>query len=312
VLEDDSFLERVLNYRAIIVNRMADIEIIASVYTGKNRQGDFSYMIDKMLKEDRYDSLFVFNDNVEDHMTCIPGGGNAAIRVYNKFNKLRLPIPLSSGIPTGRKGQGGFMALNEIVIEEITLAISEIKKLMNLYKYKNLYFSVGEDGLIGSGIFQIADSVRQYITEQIYSLSIHKFARIRKAPSYQPKIESDNRSQWSNSFTRDQENQHNVVSHGSGKSDGKESVNFITKTIEERSDAKHDEYSYRGRSERPRSNPRTVREDVFVPYDKTKHYYSASGIFLYRKKGGDVEALLGKDFGWTILVSAFMFHCFCL
>lgn len=145
--------------------------IVPVEYYKRGEYGDFEYMI----KDDEYEnSLFIFNDNVQDHCTNRKGAGNAVIRPYNKYG---LEYPRSAGIPTGyrRERNGGFKTLTPEVKEIIDSAIQEIRELAAEHGYDTIYFSadppVGKNRpLLGTRIFIIGDDVKQYITDQIYSL----------------------------------------------------------------------------------------------------------------------------------------------
>ena len=134
--------------------------------------GDFSAMIN----DSKYErSLFLFNDNVEDHETAIRGGGNAVIRPYNRYGK-HADYPRSAGIPSGfSRKSGGFASLTLRNRRIIDCAIDEIRELQETHGYDSIYFSsdtscVKGPPLIGTAIFRIGDDVRRYITDQIYSL----------------------------------------------------------------------------------------------------------------------------------------------
>ena len=63
---------------------------------------------------------------------------------------------------------------------QIDRDIAEIKKLLTTGKYKQIRFSIDkESGLIGTGNFQVADSVKRYITREIKKLGTY---RIQIAP----------------------------------------------------------------------------------------------------------------------------------
>lgn len=150
---------------------MSDIQIYGSSFKGEGRKGDFSFMIRQMLDQGSSDCLFIFNDNVEDHTSCVKGGGNALIRVYN-IHSGNIP-PLSAGIPTGMRGKGFASLESNLAKKHIDDAVEEVKVLLEMNTYRSMYFSSASDGLIGSGIFNIGHDVRQYITDKIKSLTKH-------------------------------------------------------------------------------------------------------------------------------------------
>ena len=153
--------------------------IISTVYQPGENYGNFT----KMIQSPPYTpkQLFIFNDNIEYMNTADPGGGNAAIRIYNQFSTYN--PPRSAGIPTGSLQKGGFTSLDQIVRGEtakyyIDIAIERIKKLIEDYNYTTIYFSGTKNSSnpenngvdLGQSIFKVAEDVRKYILEQIYSL----------------------------------------------------------------------------------------------------------------------------------------------
>ena len=142
-------------------------QIYGTKFVKRGIFGDFDFMCNQDIYNN---SLFIFNDNEEQHNTCISGGGNAIIRKYNKYNK-NLCKPKSTGIPTGNFQNGGFKELTDEVICVINNSINEIKELLNLYNYENIYFSVGNNRLLGTSIFNVDINVLEYINTMILSLS---------------------------------------------------------------------------------------------------------------------------------------------
>jgi hypothetical protein len=142
-------------------------QIYGTKFVKRGTFGDFEFM----CNQDVYsNSLFIFNDNEEDHNICTSGGGNAIIRKYNKYN-INLQKPKSAGIPTGNYKNGGYKNLTEDVIKTIDNSIDEIKELLNKYKYTSIYFSVGNNKLLGTSIFNVDINVLLYIDTKISSLS---------------------------------------------------------------------------------------------------------------------------------------------
>lgn len=139
------------------------VRVIATVFRRRNQVGDFVFMI---KSKDYKDSLFIFNDNEVDHCSDVPGGGNAAIRSYNRFSAV-FP-PRSAGIPTG--DNRGYSSLTPRAKSAIDSAIEEIRELIKEHGYSRVFFSADENGKLGTSIFSIGDDVRDYITEQILSL----------------------------------------------------------------------------------------------------------------------------------------------
>ena len=141
------------------------VKVIGSIYTGNNTVGDFNWMI---KQSDYTNCLFIFNDNIECHLTNKKGSGNAIIRQFNRFSSLAKPM--SSGIPTGTLKYGGFTKLDEEVKTIIDGSITEIKELIEKYNFDTVYFSQDSSGKLGTSIFKVNQDVIDYITEQIYKL----------------------------------------------------------------------------------------------------------------------------------------------
>jgi len=141
--------------------------IYPNVFTKSGQPGDFKWMI---TQGGQYkNSLFIFNDNVEQSKTAESGGGNAVIRKYNQFNRTRKK-PQSAGIPTGHLGIGGFLSLNQCAKIAIDESIDRTKKLCKKYKYDRIYYSVNKDGTFGTSIFVVGDEVKEYIVQCIHNL----------------------------------------------------------------------------------------------------------------------------------------------
>lgn len=137
------------------------VQVIGVRYTSPETYGDFNWMI---TQPEFSNALFIFNDNEEHHETPIQGLGNASIRPYNKYFKLAsITKPRSAGIPTGTLRRGGYSMLTNQVQETIDDAIIEIKELIETYGYDSIYYSVGPSGKLGTSLFQVDQSVIDYI-----------------------------------------------------------------------------------------------------------------------------------------------------
>lgn len=145
------------------------LKIYGTRFIKSNQFGDFNWMC---LQTIYSNSLFIFNDNEEYHNTARSGMGNAIIRKFNSYNP-NLDKPLSAGIPTGTLKKGGYRILDSHVINVVNLAINKIKLLISKYNYESIYYSVGKDGKLGTGLFTVHHDVINYINEQISSLSPH-------------------------------------------------------------------------------------------------------------------------------------------
>lgn len=157
---------------------MFDIEVIGIKFTFHNQYGDFYWM----CQQDKYShSLYIFNDNEEYHNTNMRGAGNAIMRTFNKYAQLK--IPLSAGIPTGTMREGGYQKFTQEIKNVIDDSIDEIIKLIEIYKYKTIYFSAELDGKLGTSIFAVNPKVINYITNRIYKLSTNPVKIIKSLPN---------------------------------------------------------------------------------------------------------------------------------
>jgi hypothetical protein len=96
-----------------------------------------------------------------------PGGGNAVVRPY----QCQEP-PRAIGIPTGSHGQG-YATLSEQVRQTIDEAFLGIQKLLATGRYRRLYYSSADtEGNLGTGIFDVDEDVKRYISEKVRSLNV--------------------------------------------------------------------------------------------------------------------------------------------
>ena len=145
------------------------MQLIKSQFSGGHKDGDFSWMIER---HEYARSLFIFNDNEAQfiafhtgHVAGLSaGGGNAAIRPYQGHSPIR-----AAGIPTGNNG--GYKKLDKNVRALVDDAIAHIARLLATDNYDQVIFSYdARQKTIGTGIFQVADEVKDYIYESICSL----------------------------------------------------------------------------------------------------------------------------------------------
>ncbi len=117
-------------------------------------------------------SLFIFNDNEKQFIAfhagnsvgLSAGGGNAVIRPYQGLSPIR-----AAGIPTGT--HDGYSRLDENVLALVDNAIAHIKRLLGTGNYDQVIFSYDSQGkTLGTGIFKVADDVKNYIYQSICSL----------------------------------------------------------------------------------------------------------------------------------------------
>ncbi len=147
------------------------VQAIGSVFEGRGREGDFTWMIEQPQYAD---ALFVFNDNEElfrvhqqdpnDPRGCARGGGNAAIRPYQCVEPVR-----AAGVPTG-VDRAGYPQLTDAVREVIDEAVAGVRRLLASGAYARLFYSAEPTGQLGSGIFVIGEDVKTYIVEQLRAL----------------------------------------------------------------------------------------------------------------------------------------------
>ena len=139
--------------------------VVPSVFSKRNQEGDFKWMIEQYKYDD---CLFIFNENIEWYEKSFASQGNACIRNYNQFGIY--DPPRAMGVITGTLKNGGFTSLDEKTKKYINYSIDEIKKVIKKYKYKKVYYSAEEDGLIGTSIFKVDATVIQYITDKLVLL----------------------------------------------------------------------------------------------------------------------------------------------
>jgi len=152
---------------AILKDERFNIPIYGIRFQGAGRFGDFDWMCrQKPYKR----SLFLFNDNEEQHHTAVPGGGNAIIRKYNRHSDL--DIPLAAGIPTGTRKKGGYTTLDARTRQTIDAAFQEIRTLLRTHHYEAIYYSVNDQNQLGTSIFNVNPKVLKYIEIKIRRLSI--------------------------------------------------------------------------------------------------------------------------------------------
>ena len=145
------------------------MQLIKSQFSGSRQDGDFSWMIER---PEYARSLFIFNDNEAQFIAfhtghaagLSAGGGNAAIRPYQGHSPIR-----AAGIPTGNRG--GYKQLDKNVRALVDDAIAHIQRLLDTGNYDQVIFSYDpQQETIGTGIFQVADEVKNYIYQSICSL----------------------------------------------------------------------------------------------------------------------------------------------
>lgn len=148
------------------------MELVASIFEGPDRPGDFSWMIEQ---PEWADALFVFNDNAEQFLAfrrdpagragCSAGGGNAVIRPYRCVDP-----PRAAGVPTGAGGRG-YPSLTTEARAVIDDAVAVITELVATGRYRRLVYSAADaSGRLGTGIFHVGDDVTTYIVDSLRHL----------------------------------------------------------------------------------------------------------------------------------------------
>jgi hypothetical protein len=152
-----------------------------------NSFGDFGWM---RSQTEYADALFIFNDNEEQFLAhasspsdrsdfaCGAGGGNATIRPWQCET-----IPRSAGVPTGKLSENlecpGYRALTDDTKAIIDRSIANIKRVMNQYQFRQIFYSSCEkgpdrdctlDGDLGTSNFCVAEPVRAYIVQSLKML----------------------------------------------------------------------------------------------------------------------------------------------
>ena len=136
-------------------------------FTDKGVEGDFEHMI----KNPRYSStLFLFNENAKDFFegSDHPGGGSAVVRPFAFLKQ-----PKAFGIPTGWSVcTDGFSSFNTFVKAVIDHSFKKLDILLSSRRYDTVIFSCAKDDptAIGTGIFEVEDSVRDYINLKLLSI----------------------------------------------------------------------------------------------------------------------------------------------
>ena len=133
----------------------APIRVEASLFRRPGEPGDFEYEI-KRRPDLSARTLYIFNDNAEQHRSSERGGGNAAVRPYNVYNLSLSGTVRSAGISTGASpsaGGFGFPALSPSVKSTIDAEIREVKELLSSGDYECLKYSGDPSNakLIGTG-----------------------------------------------------------------------------------------------------------------------------------------------------------------
>lgn len=173
VNEEDS-LEVLLDFiEKLNKPKTETLEIIPIVYDNTDEHTHF----EKLIKKEP-NSLFIYNENEEDFKsgTYKAGGGNAILRPWrsdssNGYKPKSDKHGYALGIPTGSNGEG-YQKLDSSTKKIIKKSFSKIHQLLKENPTINkIYYSVDEDGKIGTNIFNVNGDVISYITKQLNKLS---------------------------------------------------------------------------------------------------------------------------------------------
>lgn len=172
---------------------MVRISLIPSVFTEVGQPGDFEWEINTQYRGKT--ALYIFNDNVADHCSSHPGGGNAVIRPWNRYGfGACTGKAVAAGVSTGMSArQGGFQKLTEDVRRIIDADLMEICDLLATGEYAELVYSAnpGKPELLGTGIFKVCKDVKYYIVSKLC-----EFAVVPQANQAQPKGPAQPSSQF--------------------------------------------------------------------------------------------------------------------
>src|SRR5215203_6012202 len=114
---------------------------------------------------DNEQRFLAYRRNRRDPFGCAPGGGNAAIRPYRCTDPVR-----AAGIPTG-SDRIGYAHPTPAVQEVIDDALSVVRDLIATGNFERIIYSASdESGNLGTGIFNVATDVKQYIVSQLKGL----------------------------------------------------------------------------------------------------------------------------------------------
>jgi len=149
------------------------ITVEHSIFKYRNQKGDFLYEITRRPDISNR-TLYIFNDNAEHHYTSQAGGGNANIRIFNRFGPI-MPVR-SAGISTGwSSSSGGFCALTDDVKARLDLEFLELHALLATGAYYRLVYSGDASDptsktKLGTGIFNVHPDVKAYIVMRLRKL----------------------------------------------------------------------------------------------------------------------------------------------
>ncbi len=152
---------------------MPSITLTPSVFQGRGRRGDFSWMLEQNAWSR---TLFVYNDNESQSAAfldqvdagavdpgsaaCQPGAGNGAIRPAQC-----LTPPRAAGVPTGP----GWSALGDGKAA-IDRALAHVRALLTTGDYDEVIYSAvsaAEPGVLGSGTFSPPPDVLTYVPAEL-------------------------------------------------------------------------------------------------------------------------------------------------
>ena len=161
--------------------RPQSIQVMPSKFSKNNTAGDFLWEIKQNISPG---TLYIFNDNYQDHKSNRAGENSAQIRPYNGYQEFFQAR--SAGISTGDIPNGvGFKNLFDTVVtidgpmivkDIIDKDLEEIRLLLATGQYTEVKYSTNgsDENLLGTDVFRVGLEVLRYITEQIKALPTGK------------------------------------------------------------------------------------------------------------------------------------------
>ena len=151
------------------------VAVVGKLYAGKDKDGDFKWMI----KQKEYnDTLFLIAENFLDSLLddSVAGGGTAVLRMRCPQRIVAGSTPRAVGVPTGWSlTSSGFRDMDNYVKTVIDLSLDRIAIVLDQHpQFKRLIYSCDEKApnLLGVKIFKetLNPTVQEYISEQIHDI----------------------------------------------------------------------------------------------------------------------------------------------
>ena len=135
------------------------------VYNSKTNFGNYKDII-PLYKN----TLFIFNDNDEDHKTSIDDD----VRFFNLYNtSFSISDVKSAGISIQfSKRSCGFQKLTENVQKILDNELLEIQTLLDLRPFRSMIYSSDVTGKLDTGLVKVSQDVLDYILKRLCELSM--------------------------------------------------------------------------------------------------------------------------------------------